>query len=68
MDIKCVIIYLRGEKMNIQKNFDEDTLIDMMFDGLSVECFKSLWNVDKMFDVPIKLPSGFYRQNYFAVI
>lgn len=54
--------------MNIQKNFDEDTLIDMMFDGLSVDCFKSLWNVDKMFDVPIKLPSGFYRQNYFAVI
>ena len=40
-------MWLRGEKMNIQKNFNEDTLIDMMFDGLSVDCFKSLWNVDK---------------------
>lgn len=29
------------------KDFDEYTLIDMMFDSLSIDCFKSLWDIDK---------------------
>lgn len=33
--------------MNMKKNFDEYTLIDMMFDGSSVDHFKSLWDEDK---------------------
>ena len=33
--------------MDMQKTFDEHDLIDMMFDGESIDTFKSLWDKDK---------------------
>ncbi len=33
--------------MNTQKIFDENILIDMMFDDSSIDSFKSFWDKDK---------------------
>ena len=33
--------------MGIKNDFNEHTLIDMMFEGLSIDSFKSLWDKDK---------------------
>ena len=33
--------------MNISSDFNEDTLVDMMFDSFSLDSFKSLWDKDK---------------------
>ena len=34
-------------KMNIVENFDEHDLVDMMFEGSSINSFKSFWDKDK---------------------